>query len=94
MSISFGMRVTVPPETLVNVVGNETVILSLKSQAFFGLDEIGTNVWKALTAADSIQAAFDALLKEYDVDQDSLRQDLEDLLQQLIDRGLVEVSSG
>jgi hypothetical protein len=53
-SISFGMRVTVPPETLVNVVGNETVIMSLESQAFFGLDKVGTNMWKALTRADSI----------------------------------------
>jgi hypothetical protein len=91
MSISFGMRVTVPPETLVNVVGNETVIMSLKSQAFFGLDEVGTNMWKALTTSNSIQAAFDVLLKEYEIDGDSLRQDLDDLLQQLIDRGLVVV---
>jgi hypothetical protein len=88
------MRVKVPPDTLVNVVGNEMVILSLKSQAFFGLDEIGTSMWKALTTADSIQAAFEVLLKEYDIDRDSLKQDIDDLLKQLVDRGLVEINAG
>jgi hypothetical protein len=88
------MRVNVPPDTLVNVVGNEMVILSLKNQAFFGLDEVGTNIWKALTTAHSIQEAFEALLKEYDVDRDSLKQDIDDLLKQLVDRGLVEIIAG
>ena len=81
-----------PPETLVNVIGNETVIMSLKSQCFFGLDEVGTDMWKALTSSTSIQEAYDALLNEYDVDEESLRNDLERLIEQLVERQLIEVS--
>jgi Coenzyme PQQ synthesis protein D (PqqD) len=92
MPTSFTKRVIVPPETLVNVVGDETVIMSLKSQCFFGLDEVGTGMWKALTSSQSIQAAYDALLREYDVEGDSLRHDLEQLVEQLIERQLIEVS--
>jgi antirestriction protein len=88
MATPFTNRVIVPSETLVNVIGNETAIMS---QCFFGLDEVATDMWKAFTSSTSIQAAYDALLNEYDVEQESLMSDLEQLIEQL-ERQLIEVS--
>lgn len=91
MAISFESRVSVPSDVLVSEVGGESVFLNLKSERYFGLDEVGTQIWKALTASDSIQAAYETLLGEFDVDRDRLRQDMNDLIQKLIGHGLMEV---
>lgn len=91
MSISFAAKIVVPPDTLINVIGEEAVLLNLKNEQYFGLDPMGTRMWNVLTTSDSVQAAFDALLSEYEVTADVLRRDLTDLLEKLLAHGLVEL---
>ncbi|HKS42818.1 MAG TPA: PqqD family protein [Blastocatellia bacterium] len=93
MAISFAARVSVPPDILISEVGDESVLLNLKSECYFGLDEMGTQMWKTLIASDSIQAAYETLLAEYEVEASRLREDLDELIQQLMEQGLVEVGS-
>jgi len=92
MSISFAARVSVPSDILISEVGGESVLLNLKNERYFGLDDVGTRMWKALMAVDSIQAAYEMLLAEYDVEADRLRQDLDELIGKLMEQGLVEIS--
>ncbi len=94
MKISFAMQISVPPDVLMNEVGGESVFLNLNGGNYFGLDEVGTSMWRALTRSDSIQAAYEALLSEYDVDPELLKKDLEDLLEQLVKHGLLQISGG
>ena len=91
MEFSLAMRVAVPPDVLVNEIGGESVLLNLDGGRYFGLDEIGTRMWKALTNTDSIQAAYETLLREYDVDAESLKRDLQDLVERLAKHGLLQV---
>jgi hypothetical protein len=93
MEISFNSRITIPSDVLVSDVGNESVFLNLKSESYFGLDEIATRMWKALTGSETVQAAYDSLLTEYEVEPEVLRQDLSGLIQKLLDHGLAEISS-
>ena len=93
MPVSFAARVLVPSDVLISEVGGESVLLNLKNERYFGLDDVGTQMWKTLVASDSIQAAYETLLAEYDVEANRLRQDLDDLIQKLLEQGLVEVGS-
>ena len=92
MPISFDKKLVATQDTLINVIEDESVLLNLKSESYFGLDQIGTRMWNLLTSSDSIQAAYEALLDEYDVAADTLRQDMRDLIERLIANGLVEVA--
>jgi hypothetical protein len=94
MPLSFTQRVSVPDNVMFRELDGESVILDLDSESYFGLDEIGTRMWLAITAATSIQDAFDTLSAEYEVEPDTLRDDLNELLDTLIDRGLIEVPDG
>jgi hypothetical protein len=94
MTISFNARVSVPPDILISELSGESVILNLKSECYFGLDEMGTRMWTALTTAGSVQAAYERLLAEYDVSEEQLKQDLIDLVGKLTEQGLVEVTGG
>lgn len=91
MSIPFESRVSVPSGVLVSEVGLESVFLNLKSESYFGLDEIGTRMWKLLTESSSIQVAYDTLLQEFDIDETQLQSDLDELIQKLVANGLIEI---
>jgi hypothetical protein len=93
MTISFAMRVCVPPDVMVQEVAGESVLLNLKSESYFGLDDMGTSMWRSLTTSPSIQATYEQILTEYDVDATQLRRDLNDLVENLVAHGLVEVAA-
>lgn len=92
MQISFSDRVSVPDDVLVSRLQEESVILNLDSERYYGLDDVGTRVLSALTNSDSIEAAYQSLLAEYDVDENVLRQDLLALVESLVQQGIVKIS--
>ncbi len=87
-------RISAPEGVLVRELEGESVLLNLNSESYFGLDEMGTRMWAVLTASDSIQAAYESLLGEYEVDPDRLHKDLQALIEKLVENGLAEISGG
>jgi len=86
-----GKRIVASENVLVRELAGESVLLHLDSESYFGLDEVGTGMWEALTAHASVDAAFQALLETYDVQPAELRGDLERFVDQLAQAGLVDV---
>jgi hypothetical protein len=84
-------RTTVPSHVLVRPVADELVLLSLESEEYFGLDPVGSRLWQLLDSSPTVQHAFDAMLAEYDVDPATLGHDLEELVQALTSRRLLEL---
>ena len=91
MQISFSDRVRVPDDVLVSHLQEESVILNLASERYFGLDDVGTRILSVLSTSDSIEAAYKLLLEEYEVDEAVLRQDLLSLIDQLATQGLIRI---
>ena len=89
MTISFSDRVTVPDDVLISHLQEESVILDLDSERYFGLDDVGTRFLAVLTTSDSIETAYERLRDEYNVDPQVLRTDLLALIENLIDQGLL-----
>ena len=79
---------------MVREVGGEAVMLNLDSGRYFGLSETGARMLAVLSASESIRAAHEALLREYDVDAEQLQRDLDGLIQQLVEHGLIDVRDG
>jgi len=85
--------VQVPEGVLISNLQDESVILNLDSERYFGLDNVGTRILTVLTNSDSIQTAYESLLAEYEVDRAVLRADLVALIESLLQQGLVQVSA-
>jgi hypothetical protein len=90
MAVSFAQCVRVAPDVLFRLVGEEGVLLNLKTEMYLGLNLVGTRMWNVLGSASSIQAAYDELLQEYDVEPAQLRADLEEFIDQLLAQKLIE----
>jgi hypothetical protein len=82
-------RVTLSENALFQDIAGEAVILDLTSASYFGLDGVGVRFWKLLQEDASLQRAYDMLLAEYAVEPALLERDLQALVAQLADAGLV-----
>ena len=91
--LSFSDRVEVPKHVLVCFLEKECVLLNLEAEIYYGLDETGTRMWQLLTTAPNINNAYEELLTEFDVEAELLRQNLSELLGQLVDKGLLRIHS-
>ena len=93
MPISYTQRVSVPENVLFREVGDEAALVNLNESMYFGLDDVGTSMWKALTTSSSIQEACDALLEEYEVEPAVLQTELNRLLEELMEHGLLKLDN-
>ena len=79
------------PKVLVQELDGEAVLLDLASERYFGLDEVGTRVWRHLLAHRQLERVCDEMQKEFDVDASTLRNDVLRLVDELLDAGIVTV---
>ncbi|OLE09742.1 MAG: hypothetical protein AUI36_41315 [Cyanobacteria bacterium 13_1_40CM_2_61_4] len=94
MTHPFTSRVSVAPSVLFQVVGEEAVMLNLKTELFLGLDAMGTRMWTLLTESPSIQLAYNSLLGEYDVEPARLQRELNEFINKLLEQSLIELDPG
>jgi hypothetical protein len=71
----------------------ESVILSLASGLYFGLNPVATFIWNHLQQSRIVAEIRDDVTREFDVESERCERDLMDLLRQLAEFGLVEVES-
>ena len=71
-------------------VSGESVILSLKTGLYHGLDPIGSRVWELVRQPITFRSICETILAEYEVDAATWEHDLKVLLKQLEEAGLIE----
>ena len=91
MNQLFNCKIVIPDGVLVRELAGESVLLNLKTESYFGLDEVGSRMWTALAESPSVALAFDLLASEYEVEPEKLREDLTIYIQKLVDLGLLRV---
>ena len=82
-------QVTRAPDVLVQELEGEAVLLNLVNGQYYGLDETSYDMYKTLVSSSSVQAAYETLCQEYEVNPDQLRADLDQFLKHLLENGLL-----
>ena len=65
------------------------MLLDPKAERYFALNDVGTRFWQLLSEHGDVDAAVTAMSSEFDVDEQTLRSDLDALLASLREAGLV-----
>jgi hypothetical protein len=71
---------------------DEIVILNMDNQEYYGLDSVGADAWRLLLEHKNVSEAAKRLHDMYDVDEETARNDLEDLVSELLRAGLLKES--
>ena len=77
------------PDVLLQDLEGEAVLLNLRNGQYYGMDENSYHMYKTLTSSPSVQAAYEALSREYEVEPARLRADLDAFLAHLLENGLL-----
>ena len=77
-------------DVLFQQLDNESVILDIKTERYFGLNQVGTRVWQLLPKYSDLEVLLSILLAEYDIEENILRQDITELLDALVLQELVK----
>jgi hypothetical protein len=72
----------------------EAVLLTLEGGQYYGLNDMGTRVWKGLLEGTSMIRVVRLLADEFDVTARQAESDVLALAQRLLAAGLVEVEDG
>lgn len=92
-SISLDSQVTAIRDQVSSNLGGEAVILHVGSGSYYGLNEVGTRIWELVQRPSTIAAIRDEILNEYEVEVVQLEKDLSNILHQLLEKGLVEITN-
>ena len=85
------VSIHIHPDVHAEVLGESTVLLSLTSDRMYELNETGTAIWKALGESLTLNAIVEQLVSEFDVQPQSARDELLELVSKLEQLGLVVV---
>ena len=93
------MRDTIPASAMVVVagdvlsseLGSEYVLLNLRDGIYYGLEDVGSHIWRLVQKPVSVAEICDAIVETHEVDPERCRRDVVKLLGELVERRLVEV---
>ena len=83
--------VKLPPNIVFRSVNDEALFISLSSQQYYFLDPIGSRICELLIEQGRVEPVIAQLLAEYEVDEATLRGDIDTLLGGLSANGLLVV---
>ena len=79
-------------EPLAASVDREVVLLSVQAEAYFGLGEIGSDIWKMIATPLPVSELCARLTERYDVDLEACERDTLAFLAELLREGLIRVT--
>jgi len=77
------------PDVVYRDLEGEAVILDLASGTYFGLNEVGTRVWRMIDEGRDAAEIVDIVATEYQADRGTIAQDVARLLNDLSARRLI-----
>lgn len=89
MSNHASRRFDISSEVLAQEIDGETVLLDLGSESYFGLNEMGTLIWRLLLKGETTESIAERIVNEFEVTEEQVFMDMEILLGQLSEAGLI-----
>jgi hypothetical protein len=89
--LTFTSIVHIPAHVFFTSVDGGSVLLNTHTHTYFALEEVGVRFWDLLKDGNPLKEIHRMLLDEYEVGPAQLEQDLLELLNALLDNGLLEI---
>jgi hypothetical protein len=80
------------PAVLTAEIDGEVVMMSIEQGQYFGLDDIGSDIWKRLDPPCAFADLIDRLAADYDADRTSIAADVRALLETMAERDVVRLA--
>jgi hypothetical protein len=78
-------------EILSSDMDGETVMMSVENSEYYSLSPVGTRIWEIVEKEISYKDLISQLMSEYSVDIETCKSDTEEFINELINKGLIEL---
>lgn len=92
LTINSSLRI--PANVSFSVVGEDAFLLNTYTNKYYTLEEVGARLWELLNEGKSLKEAHQIILSEYEVEPAQLERDILELINHLMENGLVEIVQG
>ena len=79
-------------QIMMALVQDETVILKLETGEYFGLNDVGSRLWKLIQSPVKLSAIVEELLRDYEVEPATLRNDVIRIVDELLTAKLAVIN--
>ena len=83
-------QLSIPPQVMSRLVGDETVLLDLASGIYFGLDGVGKRIWESVAEGHNLGQTAAVIAAEYEVEEAKAQADVIEFTNDLLERGLLK----
>jgi hypothetical protein len=91
MTIAMSSTVVVAEEVLSSALGSEHVLLNLRDGMYYGLEAVGSEIWKLVQRPITVAEICRVVSEAHDVGPERCRADVMRLLSEMAERRLVDV---
>ena len=91
-SLTLSSKVQWSNDQIAATVDREVVILSVQRGSYYGLDDIGSEIWQGMEKPVSVDSLCAKLAAKYDADHEIIARDVMTLLEKLAGEGLITVT--
>ena len=85
MKIQSNQKLRRNDELIHSAIDNETVMMSLERDEYYGLDEIATDIWNLLGEPRSAEEILDNLDERFETDRETIATDLMAFLNDMVE---------
>jgi hypothetical protein len=79
------------PSVVAAEVDGEIVMMSIERACYFGLDDIGSDIWKRIEPPCSFATLVEGLVADYEADRATIMFDVQNLLGHMVEHGIVRL---
>ena len=90
--LTLDSRLQIPANVISSKVAQTSVLLNTRTKKYFALNDVGMRFWELLKTGASLTVIHQTILSEYNVLPEELKKDLLELIQHLLETGLVELA--
>jgi hypothetical protein len=91
MQLTDTTRITARPDQISSDLEGETILLHMTSGLYYGLNDVGVEIWKLIQTPQTLADLRQTLLNEYDVNVEDCDRELKELLTSLSEADLISL---
>ncbi|WP_341228128.1 PqqD family protein [uncultured Arcticibacterium sp.] len=85
-------KIKISEDVLIQDLVNESVILNMPTEHYYGLNVVGQYLWQMFSKYDDVEYVYNLALEEFDVKPEVLKSDMSSFIKELSDAGLISIS--
>ena len=75
---------------VIQEIDGDVVILNLDSGEYYGLAEVGVEIWKRIEQPQNVQSLIDSLIADFEGDAEVIQADVLEFLNNMQEEGIIE----